>query len=517
MTNLGLEYASAARRALARATLRDCTEEIERARTDPNFFCEWTFKDTNKGTPIIQGAHHREWQSLVDEHKRLVMWFPIEHGKTTQAKMKLCRMLGENPACQYGYISSKDKQARKVLAAVKREIEANDRLHLVYPNLTPQISAISRAREEWGNTSIRVAGCPAGAKDPSLSAFGLDGQILGTRLHGVILDNILDAANTRSTTMREWVFDVILDEIIGRVMDGGFIWILDTAWFHDDALHRLAKMPGWHAVKFDAEQPISAGADTLWPQQWPRKRLDSMRETLGPTKYDRQFRNRPISESQDWFRREYWDACYGSTPWLEAWPCDEQGAAVDGLQDMRTGVDLATRKGEHNDLSVFTTVTGHGARRRLHNIQSGKMEVGEILRRIVSIYRAFHKPINAAGGNAKFVVEDNAAQAYVVQMVREAGAMQAFGLTASEAGDIRVVGRTTTVKRRDMELGIPGVASAFEMGRWKVPANAECEALREEMRTWSPEADHYGDRLMSLWIAGATLPNDDENAKVVLL
>lgn len=517
MTNLGLEYAAAARSALARVLSRDCAADIDRSRADPNAFCEWVFRDPQTGNALVQGDHHREWQRLVAEHDRLVMWFPIEHGKTTQAKMMLCRLLGQHPDRQYGYISSKDKQAKKVLASVKREVEANDRLRLVYPSLAPQQSALTRGREEWGNTSIRIQGCPAGSKDPSLAAFGLDGQILGTRLHGVIMDNILDKANTRSQSMREWVLEVIEDEIIGRVMDGGFIWILDTSWFHDDALHMLSKKPGWHGVKFDAEASINTPGETLWPSQWPRKRLDAMRDSIGPTAYDRQFRNRPISDSQSWFKREFWDAAYGRCMWLDAWPCDERGDAIDGQQDMRTGIDLATRKGEHNDLTVMTTVTGHGARRKVRNIQSAKMEGVEILKRIVRVYREFHRPINRAGGNAKFVVEDNAAQVYIVQMLRDAGILQALGLTPSEAGDIRVEGRTTTVKRRDMELGIPGVAAGLEMGRMDFPIHSECDALREDMRTWSPENDHYGDRLMSLWIACATLPSDDANATVLMI
>jgi hypothetical protein len=161
--------------------------------------------------------------------------------------------------------------------------------------------------------------------------------------------------------------------------------------------------------------------------------------------------------------------------------------------------------------------SSHGARRKLRNIQAERMESMEILRRVVAIYRAFHKPINAAGGNAKFVVEDNAAQVYIVQMLRDAGVLSALGLTPYEAGDIRVTGRTTTAKRRDMELGVPGIAAGIEMGRWDFPFHNEVDNLREEMRVWSPENDHYGDRLMSLWIADATLLSDDENAVVVQL
>lgn len=483
-------------------------DAIRQARLDSNDFCEYCFTDAQTGLPLKQAWHHKEWQKLTDEHDRLVAWFPIEHGKSTQTKMKLCRLLGQHGDRQYAYISSKHSQAAKMVGAVKREIESNQRLHEVYPLLKPQRQELSSALEEWGRTSIRVAQCPRGAKDASLVGYGLSGQILGARLHGAILDNVLDKDNTRGRALRDWTVGVLEDEILGRILPGGFVWILDTAWFIDDLLHVLSTREGWHAVRFDAEDGHGLGA-TLWPAQFPPERLDARRRELGQTAYDRQFRNRPLSESMNFFKSEFWDACYGRCRWLDAWP-DDEGEAV----ELRTGVDLATRKGESHDLSVFATVIGRGPQRQLVNMQAARMEGTEILRRMVRIYRDLHKPVNLAGGNAKFIVEDNAAQVYIVQMLRDAAILKAIGLTDSEASDIRVAGRTTTSKRRDAELGIPGLASGIEMGRWDFAAHDEVRHLRSEMQAWSPEADHYGDRLMALWHAGSDIFDARETFRV---
>lgn len=495
------EYAERAIREFLVSGLKSATPNpaVLAARNDPNDFCEYCFSDVQKGTPIVQAWHHREWQRLTEEHDRLVAWFPIEHGKSTQTKMKLCRLLGQHGDRQYAYVSSKHSQAAKMVGSVKREIESNARLREVYPKLVPQRQELSNALEEWGRTSLRVAECPRGSKDPSLIGYGLSGQIIGSRLHGVILDNILDKDNTRTKALREWTVGVLEDEILGRILPGGFVWILDTAWFVDDLLHVLSKREGWTAVRFDAEDGHGLGA-TLWPAQFPPERLEQRRRELGQTAYDRQFRNRPLSESMNFFKGEYWDACFGRVPWLDEWPAD-QGEQI----ELRTGIDLATRKGESHDLTVFATVVARGAQRQLVNMQAGRLEGTEILRRIVSIYRAFHKPINRAGGNAVFVVEDNAAQVYIVQMLRDAQICKALGLTEAETSDIRVRGRTTTAKKRDAELGVPAIASGIEMGRWDFAAHAEVRHLREEMKAWTPEADHYGDRIMALWLASADM------------
>lgn len=487
------------------------TPEIAAARRDPNDFCEYVFRDDQRGgSPIAQAWHHREWQRLTDEHNRLVMWYPIEHGKTTQAKMKLCRLLGQHQNRQYAYISSKADQATKMVGAVAGEIDSNQRLREVYPTLRPQLRPHSVARVEWGKTGIRVEGCPRGSKDPSLAGYGLNGRILGARLHGAIIDNVLDSDNTNTQRGRERVIARIKDEVLGRVMDGGFVWVLDTAWFLDDLLHHLAKSDGWYSVKLDAEQGHD-GDETLWPAQFPRERLDFRLKELGQTAYDRQFRNRPLSESFNFFKQEFWDAALGRCPWLDSWA--EGGEAIFGTSQlqMRTGVDLATRKGESHDLTAFSTVVANSHMRNLVNLQSGRMEGIEIARRMVAIYRAFHKPINIAGGNAEFVVEDNAAQKYIVDMFHDARVCQGLGLTSGETSDIRVRGRTTTAKKRDHELGVQGLASAIEMGRWGFAMHEEVRNLREEMKAWTPEASHYGDRLMSLWIASADLATAPES------
>ncbi len=495
--SISSEYASAARRVLFEMQREACAEQIARARTDPNFRCEWCFTDQS-GQPLVQYRHHREWQSLAAEHDRLVMWFPVGHGKTTQAKMTLCALLGEHPDRQYAYVSSKAKQAQKTIGAVKREIESNERLRMVYPNLRPQISHLTRAREEWGNTAIRIAGCPPGTRDPSLSAFGMDGQILGTRLHGAILDNILDDANTMNSDQRKKILNRIKNEIMNRIDKHGFLWVIDTAWYVDDALHELANLPGWHSIKFDAEQGFDQD-ETLWPVLFDRQRLDFKLGEMGQTAYDRSYRNKPWSESMRHFKDEFWDSCYGRCQWLDEWDT----VNLDSQITLRTGVDLAIRTGEQHDLTSFATVAYSGHRRKLVNIEAQRIEGPAILSKIVSVYRRFHAPVNNAGGDAMFIVEDNAAQNYIVQMVRDAAIMKAKGLTLAEAGDIRIVGRTTTATKRDSQLGIPAIAAGIEMGRWDFPVHNQVKQLREEMKVWTPDAKHYGDRLMSLWIATA--------------
>jgi len=494
---------------------RVASPAIRAARKDRNAFCEYAFSDTATGEPIIQAEHHRLWQTTTMENDRVIMWYPIEHGKTTQTKMTWCDLLGRHPDRQYAHISSKADQAMKMVGSVKREIESNLKLHEVYPNLKPMLSGVGRARETWGNEAIRVQGAPPGANDPSLAAYGLEGKILGSRLHGAVIDNGLDSANTYTENMRGKMLDKIKDEIIGRIHKGGFLWILDTAWYHDDYMHELAKLAAWHSVKLDALMPLRDGDESLWPAQFPKERLSQRLAELGQTAFDRQFRNMPLSETMNFFKAEYWHSAYGRVIWCET--LQEPVEGIDRQCTLRTGVDLATGKDAHLDLTAFSTLISKGHKRRLINLQSGRMEITEILKRVVSIYRTLHRPVNLAGGDAKFVVEDNAAQKYVVDLIKSASNMKALGLTNDEASDIRVTGRTTTKKKRDEEHGVQMLVSGLEMGRYDIAAHTETAQLREEMRTWYPGQQHYGDRLMSLWFAAADMKETGGNSEMIFI
>lgn len=488
-------FLSALDEAAARAEAAARRPLVELARADVNAFAEYAWTDA-EGRELKQARHHLVFQDLVSSHDRLVMWFPVEHGKSTQARILATWLLGNYPDRQYAIVKAKAKPAQRDVKAVARAIVANKRLRDVFPDLRPAVGELRSGADTWGAEGIRVHGSPPGLPDPSLAAYGLDGQILGARLHGVIIDNVLDKSNTQSPDQRRKVLETIDEEILSRILPGGFCVIIDTAWHVDDALHEIAKRPRWHSARFDAEDGIEEG-ETLWQDRFPAERLADIRGTMSAVAYNRMYRNMPLSETTAYFREDAWLRARGASEWLDAWP------QARTLQvEMVTGVDLATRKKETADETAMVTATRDGDRRIMHNITAGRMEGPDVLRAMVRVYKDFHAPVQRAGGTARFVVEDNAAQVYIVQMLRDRKISRGLDLDDDEAAAIQVVGRTTTAKVRDAELGIQSLATDLEMDRWAIPAHPETTNLREEMRVWTPDA-HTGDRLMAMWIAAS--------------
>ena len=496
------EYAEATERVLQR--LRGTDPRAIASRKDPNKFCEYAFTDdSDDPQPIKQALHHTHLQKIMSEHRRAVVLYPVGFGKTTQLVMRIIWELGNDPTIRIIVIGANGDAPQKIIGSVAREITENKKVQEVFPELKPAVGSIRQSVDTWRGSALRISGAPTNQKDPSIASYGLDGKVSGSRAELIIVDNAMNFENTSSGHQRKKVIDRFDKEIMTRLVPKvGRVIITDTAWTKDDLPHTLMDRESWYAEVFDAEtNPFGEGV--LWEERFPADELARIKIDITTIPYDLTFRNIPLSESMMFFKQEYWDSSYGRVPYIDS--LADTALGINLQTELRTGVDLATEPGEEHDLTAFSTVLASGHRMRLINLQSDRIQLPAILRRMVAIYRALHRPVNLAGGNAKFIVEDNAAQKYVVQAFKDADMLKAIGLTKDEARDIRVEGRTTTKKKRDRVLGVPALASGLEMGRWDIAPGLETKALREEMRVWYPGLPHYGDRLMATWLAMADM------------
>lgn len=476
-------YADAARAALADVRAQEQREALEAARSDVNAFIEFAFG-------LKQAPIHKRLQASWDASDRTVDLFPIEHGKTTQTVGRIVWRLGNHPDWAIAYVTSGAGPAMKVGRAVKRAIESNERVHEVFPDLKPELSGAGVAASWWGAQSMRVAGAGMNGlnRDPSFAVYGWDGQITGSRLNEVYIDNVCNRKNTYSRLMRENVLETLENDVLSRILPGGSAHVTDTSWYDDDPPHVLGSREGWTMNIVDAHDGIDGAP--VWPEQWPWERLTAKEKEIGTTAYNRTLRNITTAASAGIFKRDAYEACLGRARWRTQY---------DGAQRVVTAVDLGTRPGSKHDLTVFCTgVDVDGARYQLMNIETMRTRGTDTAKKFVDIYRRFH----CGRGGGTFIVEDNGAQVFIVDMLKNAATAKAVGFTQSEIANLHVRGRTTTAAKHDIEIGVPAVAADLEMERLLLPDHPEVAALWEEMRVYAPgsEAGHTGDRLMSLWI-----------------
>lgn len=463
-------------------------EEIDRCHVDFDFFAERIFIDDDK-KPVRQAPHHRHLQAIMTGHRRTVTLYPVGFGKTTQITMRILWELGLDPTLRIIVVSSKGSQSAKVIGTVAREMASNAALHQVFPNLKPAIGAVRQSVDTWRGTALRVHGAPAGQKDPSVASYGLDGSVSGSRAEIVFGDNLMDFENTSSRHQRNKSIQRFFKEVMTRLVPKvGRVYITDTAWTKDDLPHELMKKERWFDTVFDAEiNPFGEGV--LWESRFPEDELENIKGEIGTLAYDLTYRNKPMSDSMGVFDETLCRAAFGKCRWMEEYR---------GPNRIITGVDLAVQAGQEHDMTVFTTVEDCGDTWRVINIDARRIQAGDIIRSIIDIGRRFH--FNSALGI--FIVENNAAQDYIVQSAKDAELMRGLGVKPEESSLLNVIGKTTTAQKRDLEFGIPRLAVDIEMGRWELPDHPEAESLIQEMMEWIPDLGHHsGDRLMSLWIA----------------
>ena len=468
-------------------------DAIQLARADPSFFGEYVFGWKSQGC-------HDEWQDLCTNQRRLVIFAPVEHGKSSQISMvRLLWEIGHNPNIRAALVSNTSGQAQKFLGVVRQTIGFNKRYQQVFPHVRQE-----RRRGRimgWQDSHIVVEREDLSNKDFTVQAGGLLGAIMGARIDLAILDDVLDFDNTLTPTQRRRTVEWLKNTIISRLTARARLWMIGNAWHDEDVMHWAAKNASFHMVSYDAE-------DDLWPELeimpngeivgWPKVRLRQRRDEVGLVEYNRSMRNIAMREgSSDDFDLDAIEACIELA---ETAGMNLVGSYSRNDLAVYCGVDLAAGKRAKSGETVFFVggVDPRGVKRVL-SIQAGRWGLVEILKRFLHVQMFFRPTL--------FMVENNSLQEWVVDLLRKRPDVLALlaqnidgtleGLTDT-ARHIRVKGFTTGTNKADPELGVRAMAVDFAAHKWRVPRHRQTAEWVKEMMRYTP-AEHTGDRLMASW------------------
>ena len=444
------------------------TLRVELCRRDPNAFIQHILRDEENGKRVTQSPYHALWQNLVGEHKRLILWSHVESGKTQQISVgRILWELGRDPTLRIAMVSNPGTQASKMLRSIAQYITDSDDVKEVFPHLRPG--------GMWTNEAITVER-DSMAKDASVQALGMHGNILGARLDFLIMDDILDYENTRTDYQRTEALRWIESTLFGRLTKRARIVFIGNAWHREDAMHILSARKGWHAVKCPV---VTEDGKPVWEARWDIERLEDKKQELGPLEFARQMLCEARADGASRFRT------------ADIQHCLERGAGLsllpnaDTLQGrVFTGVDLGVSKRRGSGLTVFFTVlVCPNGDRRVLNIDSGRWTANEILGKLEQHYKSY-------GG--MILVESNAAQKFIVQLAQDKNIPVKPFFT----------GKNNTAPR----FGVESLSAELARGQWIIPCNEDAKPV-EEVKRWIDELLYYdpdthtGDRLMASWIA----------------
>lgn len=337
-----------------------------KARLDPVIFQRFVMRDEETGGAIAMAPMHREWQDLLTQHPRMILWSATEHGKTSAISVgRMLWEIGRNPRIRIAILSDTESQAKKVVGAISRYITSSPEYQMVFPHVRPS----RKPGEGWTDKSITVERQGI-LRDATVRAAGYLGAIMGSRWDIVVVDDILNWENTLTKDSRDKLFRWLMATMMGRVTRAGRVWYVGTAYHPDDVMHRMAKRPGAVWYRFPG---ILADGRIAWPQRYDAAYFARKRGELTPAEFARQILCVARSDEEARFKQEWIDRA------LELGRGHRPAYAIDTRHlppgsKIYTGVDLAVQSNDRSDRSAFFTlgITPQNKRQPLW-IQSGKL------------------------------------------------------------------------------------------------------------------------------------------------
>jgi predicted phage terminase large subunit-like protein len=252
--------------------------------------------------------------------KRLLIQMPPRHGKSEFASAHF-------PAWYLGTFPER----RVILASYEHDFaaswgaKARDR----FAEFGPVLWRLAVKRDKQAADDWQIAGHAGG-----MVCAGVGGPIMGRGADLLVIDDpVKSAEEADSETYRSRAWDWYRATAYTRLEPGGAILLIQTRWHEDDLAGRVlaeAAKTGerWEVIKLpalaeDGDVLGRAEGEPLWPERYPLRALQEIRESIGPYWWSALYQQRPAPPEGALFRSSWW-RYYEVAPAL-----DEQLISVD--------------------------------------------------------------------------------------------------------------------------------------------------------------------------------------------
>ena len=254
---------------------------------------------------FIGGRHHAIIAEAFERVnngslKRLIICMPPRHTKSEFGSFLLpAWFLGNHPGKKVIQASHTAELAvgfgRKV-----RNLVDTERYRKVFPDL--QLQSDSKAAGRW-NTS-------AGG---DYFAIGISGAVTGKGADVLIIDDPHSEQEAALAEVNPEIYDKTYEWFTSgprqRLQPGGAIVIIMTRWSKRDLVGRVLEAAAqrggedWEVIEFPAILP--SGKPT-WPEFWPLKELEALKEELPNSKWQAQYQQNPVGNESAIVKRDWW-------------------------------------------------------------------------------------------------------------------------------------------------------------------------------------------------------------------
>lgn len=362
---------------------------LEAARVDLASYIG-ALQKTDEGKPAIPPQHLAEQiiPALMDDSLgHTIIIAPPSSAKTDTMISAITWWLGRNPNKHIGLMCANAPIAKKRSKAIRDTIEKNPLYREIFPNALPDIE------KGWTDVEWYLQRENPGDKNPSMSAAGATGTIIGSRFDYGILDDIANRENMNTPflqeKMREWLQETFMTRLSSQ---SGRAIMICTRWAEGDPA-------GW-ALERDWTPIIIRALDTkgrsYWPQIWPREKLSCeteehpkrqccKRKEAGAKGWVQQYMGEVADESSARIKRGYWQ--YFRQQGDEFYRLESNGDLGELLDFSDTKkwkggifVDTAHTEKTENDYSVLTTAYTDGVDLFITRMMRAQVEFPRLLK-----------------------------------------------------------------------------------------------------------------------------------------
>ena len=281
---------------------------------------------------------HKEWITLFEENNFVSLQAPRGHGKTTLIGAYIIWRIVRDPDIRILIVTINQDKADEMMTFIQYHLEGNDKIIEIFG----EQRGYSR---EWSRSTLRVmrAGKSGLAhKEPTLTVLGITSSMVGGHYDLIVLDDITDQKNSRTTGRREELVRWYNLTLMPMLEPEGKILSIGTRWHENDIHNYLQTSSGYTHRRYqailDEEKKIA-----LWPERFSYEKLQDIKRGVGTVGFELQYQNNIISSGEspikmDWIQQST-DNFKIITPPFETF----------------IGVDLAS-KGDESDYFVITVV-----------------------------------------------------------------------------------------------------------------------------------------------------------------
>ena len=253
---------------------------------------------------FIAGRHHEIMADAFErvaqgKLKRLIINMPPRHTKSEFASYLFpAWYLGRFPQKKIIQTAHTAELAVGFGRKVRNLVDSED-----YKNIFPEVGlrADSKAAGRWSTS-----------KGGEYFAIGIGGAVTGKGADLLIIDDPHDEQEGQSAdpTVFDHAYEWYTSGPRQRLQPGGAIVIICTRWSKRDLVGQVLKASAlrdgvdeWEVIEFPAIMPSGT---PLWPEFWPLKELEAIRNEIPIHKWQAQYQQDPTSEEGALIKREWW-------------------------------------------------------------------------------------------------------------------------------------------------------------------------------------------------------------------